>query len=274
MIFKYFLLLICIFVTCLTNTVRAETGNSTVLVVMPYSNGEYSKEMTGFVVSGSSDVNGHQYIITARHGIEGDNGEGFSDVQGIALYGWNNKQFLGFGKVEYCDSQWGDKATIVEHDYCVLSIPEPTESYLNIPGYSISRNMPTDITQVCGSFPVSWTSGASGSPLLVNDNVIGILSMTNNENTISYNEWLQNLKNNNLDIPKKIIYPNDPPSKIVTKSCGYFPSVPPSILAFLGNATLLTHYVNGHAPDGTSYETFGYPELYQMHMSGQINFYK
>ena len=245
-----------------------DTPDSTVLIVMPYDNGKYSMEMTGFVAAGTHDENNNPYIITARHGIMGDHDQGFPDIQEIAVYDWNS-HYLGTANVAHCDGQWGNNETNVNHDYCVLSINRPTESWQMIPGYRIADKMPAGVMSLCGDFDVSWTSGASGSPLIVNGSVVGILSMTYNEKRIPYEDWSASYVKQGKPVPHHVVnYMSNPENYVVIGSCGYFSPLSPETLAFI-NAD--SKYTSDAIPHVTAYDTYGFPNMYRMHMNGVIS---
>lgn len=244
------------------------TSESTVFIAMPFDNGHSVINMTGFVLRDSMDENGNRYILTARHGIKGENNQGFQSIQGIAIYDWQ-KDFLGYANVAYCDPVWGSRGENAQHDFCLLKIVHPEAIYSTIDGYEINENLPASGSQICFSGLSSWTHGSSGSPLIVNGGVIGLLSMTYNENKESYDDWILSYKDKNLLIPSKMVKTPDQ-DKMVLASCGFFPSFSPELLAYLKDSTQNVRYIDSTPPEGIPYQTFGFPDDYRVQISGNF----
>lgn len=258
-------LLTSICINAKANDVKSKPlPDGTVMVMMPYDKGENIMNMTGFIINNTKDSNGNRYIITARHGIKGDENQGFSNITGIDIYSWD-KTLIGKADVAFCDDKWGDVKTNIEHDFCVLEIKPQNSNiqyYNTLNGYNISKELPSITPTFCNSGIISWTHGASGSPLIINGMVFGLLSATYDEKTVSYTDWKSELEVNKIKLPKRVVN-SDEPKNITIKSCAIFPIFSPKTIAFL---QLNSYYKAEYIKKDTPYDTFGFPLAFRSHI--------
>lgn len=266
--FKSLSIIVSLFLLTISSNAIAQSktasSDSTVMVMMMYDDGDKIMNMTGFVIDDTKDENGNHYIVTARHGIKGENNEGFNNVTGINIFSWDTK-LIGKAKVAYCDNKWGDIKTNIEHDFCVLSIiPEESDlnAYNQIDGYKVSKILPAINPVFCSDGIISWTHGSSGSPLIIDGKVYGLLSVTFKESSIPYQDWKDKLKDNNIGLPKRVVA-SDEPKEITTKSCAMFPAFSPKTIAYL---QLDSSYQAKPISSDSKYDTFGYPQAFRAHI--------
>lgn len=214
--------------------------SSTVLVRNLYI--ESGESMAGNETGAVLDIrdgDGNPYILTARHGLAGEDGQPYEDERGVQIYALSGKM-LGTAHIAYCDpfSRGGNPqdGDIVVHDQCVLSMDKTTPDYAAIQGYHIPNALTPGPIQLCHDGLISWEAGASGSPLFSDKSTLhGILSVVFHQQSMPVDEWRKALRDRNIAEPVRLPGDTDGEKRpVVHASCGLFVPPSPSILIFLG----------------------------------------
>lgn len=214
--------------------------SSTVLVRNLYVEGgeNMAGNETGAVLD-IKDSYGNPYILTARHGLAGEDGQPYPNERGIQIYAFSGKM-LGTAHIAYCDpfNRGGNPrdGDIVVHDQCVLSMDRTIPDYATIQGYHIPTALTPGPIQLCHDGLISWEAGASGSPLFSDSNTLhGILSVVFKQQSMPVVEWRKALSDRNIAEPVRMSGDDQGAMRpVVHASCGLFVPPSPSILIYLG----------------------------------------
>lgn len=214
--------------------------SSTVLVRNLYV--EAGQDMAGNETGAVLDIKdnaGNPYILTARHGLAGEDGQPYKNERGVQIYALNGKA-LGSAHIAYCDpfSRGGNPqdGDIVVHDQCVLSMDKAVPDYSRIRGYHIPNVLTPGPIQLCHDGLISWEAGASGSPLFSGEDVLhGILSVVFRQQSMPAEEWRRALADRHISEPVRMSGDAEGAERpVVYASCGLFVPPSPSILIYLG----------------------------------------
>ncbi len=214
--------------------------SSTVLVRNLYV--ESGEDMAGNETGAVLDIRdsyGNPYILTARHGLAGEDGQPYQNERGVQIYALDGKM-LGTAHIAYCDpfSRGGNPqdGDIVVHDQCVLSMDRALPEYAKIQGYHIPSALTPGPIQLCHDGLISWEAGASGSPLFSGQSTLhGILSVVYRQQSMPVDEWRRALSERHIAEPVRM--PGDVEGErrpVVHASCGLFVPPSPSVLIYLG----------------------------------------
>lgn len=230
--------------------------------------GNNASEMTGTVIN----ADGQRFILTARHGFNLINGR-LPTSSEIVLHDFNGHA-LGGASIVVCgrgpEAFGSNTADVIKEDACVLKPKQPLTGFS---GLIIPSVLPTTPITVCHSGLLSWDHGASGSGLIFEQKyIVGVLSVSSNEKTVSRAQWQNMLKNAHHDLTTRVIrddlVDSIPDTDVTVASCGTFTPLPAAVTSAIG-------YNIGHDPsmtlNGAHYDNYSFPQMRPVHISGQVD---